>query len=223
MARISNDDKYMRTLKFLMSIHNPRIVTLMRLRGLNEQSLEEGWELFKTATGQFTTIDNMRNMPDKVNIQELIGEIDNWENTWYDVANAALTRSFPKIQNELFLNLSKESGISVIANVRTIVTRLDSIFHNTEENYVNATSLLKQRGLNDTVLEKARTLLSKAEGASFEELPRANVTKETLDEARDKMWSWYIDWSATARTIIKSKKMRISMGISSPSQTKTEV
>jgi hypothetical protein len=222
MARITNDDKYMRTLKLLMSVHNPRVVTLLRLRGFEQEDLEEGWELFKSATGQFSSIDNMKNMSNQVNINELIGEIDDWENTWYEVANAALTRSFPEIQKELFLNLNKESGISVIANVRTMVNRFDTIFHNTEETYVNATKLLNSRGLNDEILEEARTLLAKAEGASFEELPQTLVTKETLDIARDKMWAWYIDWSVTARTIITSKQMKISMGLSTPTKTKTE-
>jgi hypothetical protein len=222
MPRFTNEAKIVKTLKLLMSVQNPKILNLLRIRGFDTEDLHEGWNLFNTATGQFASLKNMKNLPGIIDINKLIAIIDTWENVWFEIAEAALRRKFPEICDELFLNLHKVSGISVIVNVNTLVNRIDSFFHNSEERYVNASNLLKKRGLNEQTLEEARVLLSQAESASFEELPEPLVTKETLDEARENMWKWYIDWSTTARTIIKSKSLKISMGISSPTPKKTE-
>jgi hypothetical protein len=57
---------------------------------------EEGWALLDRATGRhqaFTPVAGMIHTEYK----SIVDDVDQWENTWFDVAAAALTRSFPEV------------------------------------------------------------------------------------------------------------------------------
>ena len=38
-------------------------------------------------------------------------------------------------------------------------------------------------------------------------------------KAAEEMWEYYLDWSKTARTVIRRKDLRIKLGISSPTRS----
>jgi len=78
----------------------PKIATLMAARGFEEQDRKEGWLLLDQATGRdrdFVLLAGTGS-PRK----ELVALVDGWENTWFDVADAALSRLCPRCTRSCF-------------------------------------------------------------------------------------------------------------------------
>ena len=157
--------------------------------------------------------------PDKC----LISAIDAWGNTWFDVIDAALAHKFPKIHEKVMKNLSKTSGIMVVLNVKTMLERLDGLAASSNPDDKAALALLTKRGLDQkqrsnaaNLVEQTRSELADPDDAS---LPRPAQDEVALQAAVDAMWKWYLDWSKTARTVVKDKRLRIIMGISSPTRS----
>ena len=153
--------------------------------------------------------------PDK----ELVAAVDAWENVWFDVADAALQRKFPEVHARVFHKLSKTSGPLVIPNVKVFLDRLAGL----EESDADALELLAARGLGEMQREYAAELLAQTRADISEELePGEEDELAQLDAAIDEMWAWYLDWSVTARTVVKSKRLRIIMGLSSAARSRAD-
>ncbi|MBU1220272.1 hypothetical protein KKF34_01285 [Myxococcota bacterium] len=186
----------------------------MLQRGFDEAELTEGWQLFEKATGRSL---GASSNPDVGATSDLISAIDNWENTWFDVADAALSRKHPEVHKELFTNLNKTSGIEVVANVNEFTNRLNSIAGKTSAPWTDAMALLAKRGLTNEKINEVTTLLDQAKGKNTPD-DSWMINKAELEAAREEMWAWYQDWAKTARTIVPNKQLRIMMGISSPTR-----
>ncbi|MBW2736745.1 MAG: hypothetical protein JRH20_30530 [Deltaproteobacteria bacterium] len=149
--------------------------------------------------------------------KQLISRIDAWENIWFDVASAALTRKFPETRAQLFLNISKSSGADVIVSVKTLLDRIDELVADESERAQGALALLEQRGLNAAIRGEARAMLLEATAAPMDpQLPESPDAEQARLQAVDEMWGWYKDWATTARTVVRSKALRIKMGVSQP-------
>ncbi|MBU1220520.1 hypothetical protein KKF34_02150 [Myxococcota bacterium] len=215
MAKFTYDQKYSKMLKFLMSFNSNRIKSIMLQRGFNDTELEKGWELFGKATGR--SLKSKTTEVGTIDDKGIVAEIDNWENTWFDVADAALLKRYPRVHQELFTNLTKTSGLEVIANVREFTDRLKEMSTRTEPEFTDAMALLATRGLNES---KINEVTAKLDTISTWTAPMDvwTVNPEELAIAREEMWDWYMEWSKTARTVVANKRLRISMGISSPTR-----
>ena len=59
MPRIKSDERFVRVLRFLLSIHNPDIASLMAMRGFDEQDRAEGWALLDMAAGRHLSLTSL--------------------------------------------------------------------------------------------------------------------------------------------------------------------
>ena len=137
-----------------------------------------------------------------------------------DVVSSSLGRKpARRAQISLFHKLSKTSGPLVIPNVKVFLDRLAGL----EESDADALELLAARGLGKMQRKVAAELLAQTRADISEELEPGEEDELTqLDAAIEEMWAWYLDWSVTARTVVKSKRMRIVMGLSSAARSRAD-
>ena len=155
--------------------------------------------------------------------KRLITAVDAWENVWFDVADAALARSFPEIHTKVLDKLAKTSGPMVLLNVKALLDRLDVLEKSGDPNDAAALALLAKRGLNSEERGRAAALINQARTGEADESDDAASKDADLDEATAQMWAWYRDWAKTARTVIASKRVRIMMGLSAATRADGEV
>lgn len=214
MAISTREDKFFKQLRFLISFNNPKIAALMAARGFDQESLDEGWSLLREAAGWMFEIPNTENGILLADNSEMLTKLDAWENTWFDVADAALARKFPVIHKKLFANLSKASGFGVDKKIRTFLDRIDDLSKDNDEGAKESLALLEKRGLNTKERDYARQLLLEvSEKPMSQEIMVDPDVIEAKKRAEEKLWAWYVDWRKTARTVVSNEKLRAIMGI----------
>jgi hypothetical protein len=219
MPTVNKNDRFHKVMKFLVASTEPPIAKLMMSRGFGDEDRQEGWGLLDTAAGRHLSL-SPKAGSFSTEYRVIENELDGWENIWFDVADAALGRSFPAVHAEVFKNLGKTSGSAVVLNVKNLVERLDSLRSAKSEEAAAAAALLEKRGLNAGVLDAAHTLLSQLESAGAVETSEPEVDETALraekDAAVDAMWEWYQDWAKTARTVVKNRNYLVMLGLLKP-------
>lgn len=221
MAKVSTDERFKRVMKFLMASNEPKIAPLLAQRGFSEEDRQEGWTLLDNATGR-----HMAMTPAKgtfsPNYKIVVESLDDWENTWFDVASAALSRKFPAVYERVFHSLSKVSGPEVVINVRTFLGRLDELSGDVQGQA--ALELLDKRGLTAQRIADAQTLLEELAKEQTDETEPIDTKALAAQRevAVDEMWAWFKDWSVTARTVIKNRNYHVMLGLVSSHGSKTD-
>jgi hypothetical protein len=131
----------------------------------------------------------------------LIPELDAFENAWYPIAQAALTRHFPDVASWFFDGLAQTSGIDLVVSTTTFARRFRSLEAGTSpfgEAGERAVAFLAERGLVPARIQELEALLAELE--VFD--PAQELAEPSSDiEAENKMWQWYLEWSRIARTV----------------------
>ena len=217
MPRIKTDERFARVLRFLSAVREPKIAELMSRRGFTAEDVEEGWTLLDQGAGRHQDV-APRSGTFRTEYKPIIEQIDEWENVWFDVAEAALTRHFPDIRKALFKNLTKTSGKNVVINVRTFVERYQAIAEATDDASKAAIALLAKRGLDGACVGDVLEKLGQLE--EFEAIPEEDAGQSDSDSLRaekeaavEEMWAWYKEWSQTARTVIKNRNYLVMLGL----------
>ena len=123
------------------------------LHGFTDEDLREGWDLLQTL-GQLR-VDTLAPSVDTGAVQAL----DDWENLWFPIADAALARRFPVVHQGLFLNLTQTQGPEVTLSVQIFVDRIDAMASGTSAHGregVEAARWLAKRGLTPETRQHAR-------------------------------------------------------------------
>jgi hypothetical protein len=208
---LSIGDKAARVLRLLLGLRNQRIASAMALYGLREEDIDEGWRLLQGLRSA-----KMDLVPLGPNDAKVIDEIDAWENRWFPIADATLSRRFPAVQARLFLNLSQTEGPEVVISVGTFLERWDQM-GKADGPYgpegPKAVDLLATRGLTPGVIEQARALLGSLRKATpASPPPSAEEQRAEASRAEDALWAWYLEWSRIARTAIKQRVLLHQLG-----------
>jgi hypothetical protein len=203
-------EKQKTVLDFLTGIATPRAMSLMAPRGFTVDELKEGWTLLQTAS--LTRLDRHADAPRDAS---LVLELDAWENEWFPLAQATLLRHHPVVAEWLFRNLTQADGVAVLVSVATFVRRLREIESGAAglgNDGTAALALLAKRGLDDTKIAAAESMLAAAGDFKPGEPPPAGPTREQASAAEDALWSWYLEWSAITRLTISDRGMLRAMG-----------
>jgi hypothetical protein len=219
MAKVTKEERIRRPLKFLTASAEPAIAKVLMLRGFDNAEREEGWALLDRATGRHMSLSpGQGNILTQYNVN--IGKLDDWENNWFDVADAALKRKAPAVREKLFKNLSKGNGIEVLLTTRTFTSRIAEMKKDQNPDVQAAMALLVKRGLTDEVIAEATGLIKQLETAETIVEPEENSTaKAEREKAMQDLWAWFLDWSQTARTVIKNGNHQIMLGLTTPSRS----
>jgi hypothetical protein len=201
-------------MKFLVASNEPKIAGLLALRGFSNEDRKEGWDLLDKATGRH--VDALHGTATfSTNYNAVVEDLDDWENIWFDVAQAALNRKFPTVNDNLFKNLSKVSGSEVVLTVKTFLGRVWDLEQSEDDQSKGAAALLERRGLNKERLDEAAALISKLEQeqGAVETPVDDTALKAEREKAVGDMWAWFKDWSVTARTVVKNRNYHVMLGL----------
>lgn len=241
MSKLFSDDKFKRVMKFLVASTEPPIAQLLAQRGFSDDDRKEGWELMDMATGRHLAVPATSGTF-QTNYTTVLAKLDDWENIWFDVADAALGRTAPTVHERLFQNLSKVSGSEVLLTVKTFVSRIREMQAEakTETDAGTGTAAetgttgadaeiqaalaeLTRRGLNEACLAEAEGLIVQLENEQIASPPVQDTAalKAAREEATAALWAWFLDWSKTARTVVKNRNYHVMLGLVSYHSTRS--
>jgi hypothetical protein len=194
--------KSVRVLYLMRGLNNPRIAAPLTRHGFTQADLEEGWRLLMEATGAKLNVSRVA--PDPT----LFEKLDAWENLWFPIVSAALSRHYPEVGEAMFLNLTQTMGVDVAVSVGTLARRIRETQANGGEVEQEAMALLARRGLTEEVLSQAEALLGQLRTEPDPEFEEP-IDRSAAEEA---MWAWYLEWSTIARQIITDRNQLRSLG-----------
>jgi hypothetical protein len=209
MARLSIGQKAQRVLRVLMGARSARIASQLAPYGFTQAVIDEGWTLLRGVTSA-----RLDTPGPAVVDPAIIDALDAWENKWFPIVRASLTRHYPEVGQKLFLNLSQTQGADVAVSVGTLIDRYDHLGQHGDSEGANARKFLKTRGLTAAVIEAARTELRAIEQIAE---PRADEEEqaqqaEARTTAEDQMWAWYLEWSQIIRSAVKNRRLLQQLG-----------
>ena len=206
------NDKLWRMLSFLVGLRDPRLFAVMATRGMTPEIFEEGWNLFTTAAGaklRYTSTGGLCGSPEET---KLLAALDDWENSWFPILSATLSRHLPAMHEKVFENLTQTSGKGVIVSVGTLLDRYASL--SGSPNGDAAVQLLESRGFTAEARKPAEDALAKLCAIGEAVVPDIEPSsKEEQDKALEEAWAWYREWSTIARTLFKRGDILIRLGL----------
>ena len=206
MSRFTVNQKAQRVLKFTMGLRSNKAYSVLAQHGFREDDLREGLELLSAAV-------HKRLAPKPVrNDGQALQQLDKFENFWFPIVRATLSRHYPEIGEQFMHGLGATSGMKVSITVSSLVQRLAQIEAGAAPygpEGVQARALLAERGLTAEVVEQALALLNEV-SAFAEAVPDSQA--EEVRKAEEAMWQWYLEWSAIARQAITSRSVLRSLG-----------
>jgi hypothetical protein len=211
MPRLDWQYKSGKVLKFLSAVTDPQVFASLAQRGFTNETRREGWNLLAQAGGR--DVEMTAPGATGIDVAEVLRQVDAWENEWFDVIDAALHHRYPDVHALVLQGLHKSSSQTVVLTVKVLLDRLDAL--ESEDRMRPALALLTSRGLTPVVRARGRELLRELRAGDVTVLPTADpVAAAARVAAEAAMWEWYLDWSKTARTVVRQKALRIKLGLS---------
>jgi len=213
--RMNLTEKAKRLLEFLFVVQsNPRVYAALATRGFGRAAIQEGWNLLMRSSG--TTLVTP-DTPGYATDSRLIDELDDWENEWYPIASAVLSRLFPAAHAIVFAGLSQTDGPALVVSVGVLLERLAAVAP-------EVAATLAAHGLTADVSAEAGKLILKIRGPEVatpsalapDEAALAKAEEERA-QAESDMWGFYVMWSAIARSRIKNKRLLRMLGFNTGS------
>jgi hypothetical protein len=221
VAKYSNQDKITKMTTILRGLQHPAVQLWLVPCGFDQGDFDEGWSLLDAAMGR--AFAQVKPYAPSNQLNEVIPEIDRWENRNFDIADASLKRRFPRVHADLFLNLTKMNGHEVLISVPTFVSRYEALSARADDEAKAAVALLHKRGITPDSVAGVKALLDRARKIQTATAPTPDPEREALlEKAVGDMWAWYLEWAQVARTAIPNKRLRIHLGISTASPARPE-
>ncbi len=204
MARLTIGQKANRVLKFLLGMRHRQVTGAMAVHGFGPEELDAGWQLLRELVGDRLAFDR----PDN-STAEAIAELDAWENRWFPILRASLTRHFPEAAETIFFNLRQTEGPQVVVGVDTLLQRIRQAGEADDGDALLA--LLASRGLTEKEMRRAAALVTRLAGYTQPEESVDDVS-DAVREAEDRLWAWYREWSTIARSVVTDRRLLRAMG-----------
>lgn len=197
-----------RVLRFLIGLRHPRIAGALTGYGFTAKDLAEGFGRLEALVG--TRLDALQVVKDP----GVLRALDDFENTWFPVARVTLEARYPEVAAVLFRNLTQQSGPAVMVSVTTFLKRIAQM-EKGEGGFgadgAEARAVLVERGLTHDKVEQAQQLVDQL--ATFAvEIPLQGASLVEQQEAEERLWAWYLEWSGIARVAIKNGRHLRALG-----------
>src|SRR5690606_35990413 len=173
-----------RVLKMLLAMRDDRIASVMARYGFTPDVIREGFQLLEQLAGRRGQIPRHAPPADP----KLLDRLDAWENKWLPIAEASLGRHHPEVKEQVFLNISRESGRSVYITVRLFTDRVIALASGTPAEKA-ARALLAERGLCEEMVGEATQILHKL-GEIEEPAPLPTLDPEEIAAAEKALWAY---------------------------------
>lgn len=193
-------------LRFLMGLRDPEVVLALEQHGFTEADRLEGYALIRQLTDE-----RLGKPPPPPTSDDLLPQLDAFENFWFPIARAILRPRYPVVHERVFRKLKQTEGNALLLSVSTFVRRLDELRDEGGAEAEAALAHLARRGLDEAALDEVRQLLATVAHDAPD--PLAHLpSPETLAAAEDALWAWYIEWSAISRAAIKAPRLLRQLG-----------
>lgn len=209
MTRRTAGRKAYQVLDFITGLEDRTVRDALGGHGLADDDLDRGWELLR-GLGRA----RRPAPPPGPSDAEVFGPLDAWENRWFVIADAVLAAHHPKVHAWLFRGLRRSRGVQVVVGVGVFVERL----HRLEQGVAAlgkeaavARALLARRGLTQELVAEAEQHLAVVKHGP--KLPPLTEPGPTFDAAEAALWSWYLEWSRIARTVISEPRLLNHLGL----------
>jgi hypothetical protein len=213
------DDLLKDTLRFLKGSRVPTIALRLSGFGFKDTDWAEGWALMQNVVdSEFTT-------PGTVNSDtDMLNKLDDWENLWFPIIQAVLTRHNALIAEQLFEGLSQTEGMALIPSLTKLHKRLEDLVSSNDQASLDAVALLDQRGVDATqrealgaLLKRAKTFTSPTAINEAAALEQARADGRLLHEqALTALRAYLSEWSLIARAAVKNGNHLRQLGIATP-------
>jgi hypothetical protein len=215
--------------KFFKTVsRNPVVRDTLLARGLTDEELTKGWQLYSELHG-FGTQVAARPATRETASAQAINELDAWDAPSYAAARAVLDARFPQVATFLFENLQASSGAAAVAGVERFLDRVDALRKGEAGAIASDTAraaaalLATRRIIDEKRTSELRALIAAARrGAQpHEVIPAPQMDPKRRDVAAAYI-SWLNEWREVARVAIARRDYRISLGIAQRRQASDE-
>jgi hypothetical protein len=215
--------------KFFKTVaRNPVVRGTLLARGLTDDELVRGWQLYSDLHG-FGAQAQARPATKETGAAQAINAIDAWDAPAYSATHAVLDTRYPKVAAFVFENLEAETGVAAVAGVQRFLDRIDLLRDGKapkieSEQGRAAVELLATRRIVDTTKEaELRQLIETARlGARPDEVivpPEMDPRRRDVAEA---YIQWLNEWREVARVAVARRDYRISLGLAQRRQSAEE-
>jgi hypothetical protein len=214
-----------RAVPFLRAITTKvSIRSIMMGAGYTDLEQARGWKLVLVSSGY---VDPAPSRTDDQETRAAIAEIDAWDEQGFRRARAALDRLHPEQSAFVFHNLGPAQGAAAIVSVATLLDRLDALESAPDRAATRdadhaALATLEQRGIGKAERARLRRLLAIAQSMKEPVVPELVPSAAERDAALRELRAWYVDWSETARAVIRRRDHLILMGLAHRKYRDTE-
>jgi hypothetical protein len=207
---------------------NPVVRGELLARGLTDEELAHGWQLYSDLHG-FASPLSARAAVGETAAAQAINEIDAWDAPAFSAARAVLEARIPEVARFLFDNLEPSVGVAAVAGVERFLDRLAAL-RDGKATGIDAASaraaveLLATRKIVDPAHEtKLRTLIQTARrGAQPNEVVPAPQLDPARTQVANSFIAWLHEWREVARASIARRDYRISLGLAQRRQAAVE-
>ena len=119
MARLGATAKVRRVVEFLWGLRDERVAATLAGCGLTPTERAKGWQLLH-ALGMTDVARDVRQDGD------LQSKLDAWHSHWFALAKVSLQRDFPRVYDQIFLDLNQMPQSSLIL-VPVLLKRIEKL------------------------------------------------------------------------------------------------
>jgi hypothetical protein len=210
--------KFFRTMS-----RNGKVRGALLARGLTNQELKRGWDLFAKAVAPLNGSSPAASPP--LGAAEALAWIETWDAPNYAAAQATLEHHAPKARAFLMQGLVATKGPQAVVGVRLFMDRVAALRDGmvsgvTAEEGSDAVRLLAERKIFDAETEvQLEAYLSLIEGGAEPEAAPDFASMTSRFEAYRK---WLNEWREVARATFNQRHILISLGLASRRQGENE-
>lgn len=172
-----------------------------------------GWKLLHAVSGYDATFPPVN---EDAKVRGAVAELGIWNEPGFRRVHAALGRLHPEQDTFVFKGLTVATGAGAVLAVAAFLDRLDQLEgcverEATRETDHAALATLAARGITPEERLRLRSLVRIAQSfaAARDSSPRDERVTSDLVALR----AWYLDWSQTARAVIKRRDHLIRLGL----------
>jgi hypothetical protein len=193
--------------------------------GYTEEEQAYAWKLLLASSGYvpapMPTTDDER-------ARAAIVELDAWDEPGFTRIHAALARLHPEQDTFVFAGIEARDGANSVVSVATLLDRLDALQNAPEREPTRtadreALETLRKRGITPAERARLREQVAMAQRAitPVVPLPEPEQLEQRMQTLRE-LRAWYVDWSTTARSVIRRRDHLILMGLGKRSSSKRD-
>jgi hypothetical protein len=212
--------------KFFKTVsRNPVVRAALIARGLTDEELGRGWQLYSELLG-FGQKTAARATTQQTAAAQAINELDAWDAPTFGAARAVLDARYPEVSAFLFENLEATVGVTAVVGVERFLDRIDQLREGkagnvSVEQAKAAIELLATRKIVEPAREaELRKLIQTARlGARSDEVVLPTEVDPHRGELAATYIQWLHEWREVARVAIARRDYRISLGLAQRRQS----